>query len=370
MLENNTGKEKTIYERENIQKMAGYTPGEQPTTSDVIKLNTNENPYPPTQTVMEALHSIGPEMLRRYPSPTAQEFRASAAQIHGLEPENVIAVNGGDELLRLVITTFVDPCRPVGVAEPSYSLYPVLAAIHDCPVVRVPLQEDWSIPHDFGHRMNQAGVKLAILVNPHAPSGRLTSVEQLEAIAEEIKGVLLIDEAYVDFVAPELEHDAVKLVRKYPNVLILRTMSKGYSLAGLRFGYGLGAKSLIEPMLAKTKDSYNVDAVAQRLAVAAVKSRDEAAKTWQAVRSERKRVIEQLRELSLTCPLSQSNFILARVPEEVGGGARAIYEALKARGILVRYFDQDRLRDKLRITIGKPEENDALLAALREMAAA
>ena len=369
MFESKNDKDKTSYERENIRKMTGYTPGEQPTTSDVIKLNTNENPYPPTEAVMKALHSIGPEVLRRYPSPTAREFREAAAQIHGLKPENVIAVNGGDELLRLVITTFVDPGRPVGVAEPSYSLYPVLAAIHDCPVVRVPLHEDWSIPHDFGQRMNQAGVKLAILVNPHAPSGRLASVEQLAAIAEEIDGVLLIDEAYVDFVAPELSHDAARLVLSHDNVLILRTMSKGYSLAGLRFGYGLGAKSLIEPMLTKAKDSYNVDAIAQRLAVAAVKSRDEAAKSWQAVRSERKRMIEQLRELSITCPLSQSNFILAMVPEGLGGGARAVYEALKARSILVRYFDQDRLRDKLRITIRTPEENDALLAALRELAA-
>jgi histidinol-phosphate aminotransferase len=365
--EERQGQDKMIYERENIREMTGYVPGEQPSTLDVVKLNTNENPYPPSEAVMQALHSIGAEVLRRYPSPTAHEFREVAARMHDLTPENVIAVNGGDELLRLVITTFVDPSQTVGVAEPSYSLYPVLAAIQNCPVVRVPLQDDWAIPRDFARRMNAAGAKLAILVNPHAPSGYLTSADRLAAIAEELKGVLLIDEAYVDFVAPELDHNAFRLVKRHKNILILRTLSKGYSLAGLRFGYGLGADSIIAPMLGKTKDSYNVDAVAQRLAVAALTNRHEAAKTWEAVRAERKRMIKQLSELSLTCPVSQSNFVLAQVPDHVAGGARRIYESLKARSILVRYFDQDRLRDKLRITIGKPGENEALLAALKEL---
>lgn len=350
------------YERVNIQRMSGYTPGEQPADAGVVKLNTNENPYPPAPAVMEALRAVPADALRRYPPPMADEFRKVAAQVHGVKPENIIATNAGDELLRLAITTFVEPGRPIGTAEPSYSLYPVLADIHGSPTVRVGLKDGWSLPPDFARRMNDAGVQLAFAVNPHAPSGTLTRVEDLAAVAESLDGVLLIDEAYVDFVDPSLRHDAVQLVKRFDNVLLLRTLSKGYSLAGLRFGYGLGAASLIEPMLTKTKDSYNTDAVSQRLATAALRSRGEASKTWEAVRNERSRVVRELAALGLPCLPSQSNFILATSPN-----ARHLYESLKARRIYVRYFDQDRLRDKLRITIGTPEQNDALLNALKEL---
>jgi len=353
------------YERANIQAMAGYVPGEQPGDAQVIKLNTNENPYPPPQAVMEALHSITPDTLRRYPPPMADEFRRVAAAVHGLGAENVLATNAGDELLRLAITTFVEPGQPIGTAEPSYSLYPVLAEIHGSPVVRVELQQDWDLPADFSRWMNDAGVRLTFIVNPHAPSGKLVSVDRLAKIAAELRGVLLVDEAYIDFVDPDLRHDSIELVRRFENVLLLRTLSKGYSLAGLRFGYGLGAASLIEPMLTKTKDSYNTDIIAQRLATAALQSRDDAKRSWQAVRSERTRVTEALAAMGLPCPPSQSNFVLAAAGPT--GRARGIYESLKRRNIYVRYFDQDRLRDKLRITIGTPEQNNALLAALKEL---
>lgn len=355
------------YERKNIAAMSGYVPGEQPDTPDVVKLNTNENPYPPTEAVMAALRGIESDALRRYPNPTAEPFRNVAAQAHGLDPANVVATNGGDELLRLAITTFVEPGSPIGTAEPSYSLYPVLADVHGSPVHRTPLNEDWSLPDDFAAQMNNAAAQLVFIVNPHAPSGSLRSVEQLAAIAEQLDGVLLIDEAYVNFVDPSLNHDTTKLVREMDNVLILRTLSKGYSLAGLRFGYGLGPASLIEPMLTKTRDSYNTDAVAQALATAALGARDEAAKTWAAVRDERDRLSAALREMGLTVPDSQSNFVLAAVPEKIAGGARSLYELLKAKKIYVRYFDQDRLRDKLRITIGTPDQNNALLNALKAM---
>jgi len=347
--------------------MTGYVPGEQPTSLRIVKLNTNENPYPPANAVLKALHSINGETLRRYPPPTAHEFRAIAASTHGLAPDNIIAVNGGDELLRLAITTFVDPHEPVGVAEPCYGLYEVLPAIHDCPLARIQLMDDWSIPSNFASEMNAAGAKLVIITNPHAPSGHLSTSDRLGEIAAELNGVLLIDEAYVDFVDPDLNYDAVGLINKHENILILRTFSKGYSLAGLRFGYGMGAKSLIEPIITKTKDSYNVDAICQKLAKAAIESRSEAARTWEAVRVERLRLSMSLNQLGLKCFPSQSNFILAQAGSEVAGGAGAIYEALKQRGILVRYFDQNRLRDKLRITVGKPEENNALLSALQEL---
>ena len=355
------------YERKNIQQMTGYTPGEQPDSFDVTKLNTNENPYPPGEAVMETLRKIDAESLRRYPPPLAKEFRELTAQIHGLTPENIIATNGGDELLRLAITTFVDPHQPIGYAEPSYSLYPVLAEINNSPVVRIPLNGDWSLPQDFAKRLNENRVKLAFIVNPHAPSGLLTNVESLATIADEFDGVLLIDEAYVDFVDPQLNYNAIRLVNRYNNVLILRSLSKGYSLAGLRFGYGLGAQSIIAPMLTKTKDSYNVNAISQQLAVSALNNREQAERTWRTVREERQRLSDRLEKIGLLCPTSQSNFLLATVPESIRGGAKIVYESLKRRNIFVRYFNADRLRDKLRITVGKPEENDMLLKALGEL---
>ncbi|MEQ8813380.1 MAG: aminotransferase class I/II-fold pyridoxal phosphate-dependent enzyme [Thalassobaculum sp.] len=355
----------TSYERDAIARMAGYVPGEQPARTVVAKLNTNENPYPPCQAVMDALRSIDGHALRRYPSAMADGFRAEAARLHGVTPDHVIATNGGDELLRLAITTFLEPGGPLGIAEPGYSLYPVLAAVNDSPLARVPLADDWSLPAGIAERWNAAGARLAMLVNPHAPSGRLTPVAEIAAVARAFDGVLLLDEAYVDFIDPARGYDSTPLVRELPNVLLLRTMSKGYSLAGLRFAYGIGAPALVAPMLTKSKDSYNVDAVAQALATASLRHRDEAARTWDAVRAERARVRSVLVQRGYEVPESETNFLLATVP---GGDARAIYRALADAGIYVRWFDQDRLRDKLRISIGTPEENDALLTALDAMA--
>ncbi len=351
------------YERDAIARMSGYVPGEQPARPVIAKLNTNENPYPPCAAVMSALHGIDGHALRRYPSAMADGFRAEAARLHDLSPEHVIATNGGDELLRLAITTFLEPGGPLGIAEPGYSLYPVLAALHESPLVRVELADDWSVPADIAERWNAAGARLAMLVNPHAPSGRLTPAPEIAAIASTFKGVLLLDEAYVDFIAPARRYDSVPLVRELPNVLLLRTMSKGYSLAGLRFAYGLGAPSLVAPMLTKTKDSYNVDAIAQALATASLRHRDEAAKTWAAVRGDREALWTALVDRGFVAPASETNFLLATVPDRLGG-AQAVYRALADAGIYVRWFDQDRLRDKLRISIGTPEENAALLAAI------
>jgi histidinol-phosphate aminotransferase len=353
------------YERRTIAAMHGYVPGKQPLSADAIKLNTNENPYPPCPAVMSALSSIAPDMLRRYPPPSADGFRAVAAAVHGVPIESIVAVNGGDELLRMAITTFVEPGAPIGVLEPSYSLYPVLAQVNASPVVRVDAQADWSQPRDLAARMNDAGVKLLLVVNPHAPSGQLTPAADLDRLAREFEGVLLVDEAYVDFVDPELGHDVVKLIAEHDNLLLLRTLSKGYSLAGLRYGYGLGAAELIAPMLWKTRDSYNVDAIAQRLATVALEHRAEASETWRKVRAERARVTEALAGLGFSAAPSQSNFVLASVPS--GATAPALQQGLEQRGVLVRYFAEPRLLDKLRITIGTPEENERLLRGLREL---
>ena len=349
------------YERPSIQRLQAYTPGEQPRGGKVIKLNTNENPYPPAPEVLAALSQVDPQSLRRYPSPAADEFRQVAANLHGVKPENVIATNGGDELLRLALTCFVEPGEAIGVTRPSYSLYPVLANIHGATVFEVPRPDDWQLPQDFAAQLNAQKVPLGLVVNPHAPSGRLSSATELADIARELNGVLLIDEAYVDFVDPELAHNTLPLVHQFDNVLILRTLSKGYSLAGLRFGYGIGNADLIAG-LHKVRDSYNQDVISQALAVAALGAQEYARQSWQQVRVERQRLTAEFAQRGMTAPASQSNFLLIDIPGD--GKAESLYQALKQQGILVRWFDQPRLQNKLRITVGTLAENDALLAAI------
>ncbi|MES2626643.1 MAG: histidinol-phosphate transaminase [Pseudomonadota bacterium] len=356
------------FERKNIQAMAGYVSGEQPDTADVIKLNTNENPYPPGPAVAKALAAIHVESIRRYPPPTAMALRQSIARLHSLATDNIIVTNGGDELLRLFLATFLDTDECVGIAAPSYSLYDVLVAAHGCKMQNFALQEDWSLPTDLAAQLNAANIKLCFVVNPHAPSGKLTSAAELEQLAREFKGLLVIDEAYVDFVDPDIQHDCVPLIRRLDNVMILRSFSKGYSLAGLRMAYGMGAKSLIDPMQYKTKDSYNTDLIAQTLARASIEDQAYASDTWRRVREQREWLRGELSRLHFTIPPSQSNFLLAAVPPQFS--APKIYEALKTRGILIRYFNLPRLDNCLRITIGTPAENQKLLTALSAIMAA
>ncbi len=352
-------------ERPNIAAMRGYAPGEQPQDAGTIKLNTNENPYPPSPDVAAALREFDSATLRRYPHPLADEFRQVAAKLHGLSIDNVIPTNGGDELLRLILTTFVAEGETVATTKPSYSLYPVLAAIQGAVLSEIDLDDDWSLPNDLIAQLNALGAKAFILVNPHAPTGRLVDANVVADIASRFEGLVVIDEAYIDFVSPELNHDCVPLLARFDNLLILRTLSKGYSLAGLRFGYGLASPSLAAPVLFKTRDSYNTDAISQRLAAAALGSQDYASNTWERVRESRTNLHAELEAMGLDTLPSQSNFLLSKMPE--GVSAQAVYLQLKERGILVRYFDQDRLRDKLRISIGSESENQRLMAALREI---
>ncbi len=353
------------FERSNIARMQGYKPGEQLEGDSIIKLNTNENPYPPSPAVRDELQAIDIASLRRYPPPTAASFREAAAALHGIHADNIVATNGGDELLRLALTTFVNPGEIIVTTQPSYSLYPVLSEIQDGDFREIPLQNDWSMPGDFLAQINDLNAKLCLLVNPHAPTGRLLSTDYLAGIANGFSGILLVDEAYVDFVDDNQRYSAIELAVESSNVLLLRTLSKGYSLAGLRFGYGIGARSLIEPMQFKTRDSYNTDLIAQRLATAALNSQEYARGTWVKVREERSRLQNELTRMGFQCDESHTNFLLAAVPE--GLNAESLQQGLKARGILVRHFKQARLEDKLRISIGTREENNALLDGLREL---
>ena len=354
------------YERDNIRAMQGYTSGEQPDDARTIKLNTNENPYPPAPGVSEALRAFDPIDLRRYPPATARPLRTQIAALHGLAENEVIATRGGDELLRLLITTFVEPGRAIGTTRPSYSLYGVLAAIHDSPVFEVDLTDDFGLPADFAADCNRNDCALTLIVNPHAPSGRLFSAEEIRAVASESKGVVLVDEAYVDFVDPGIRYDVLPLLREFDNLIVLRTLSKGYSLAGLRLGYGLGPASLIQPMLQKTRDSYNLDAVSQVIAASALADQTYARSTWEKVRSERVRMEPALQGLGFTTWPTQTNFLLAKVPDD-GPSAADVYAHLKNRGVLVRFFGTAGMDDKLRVTVGTPDENQRLLNLLNEL---
>jgi histidinol-phosphate aminotransferase len=359
------------FERNNIRAMTGYTSGEQPNDAETIKLNTNENPYPPGPAVEQALRAIQVQSLRRYPPPTATPLRESLARLHQVSSDNVVVTNGGDELLRLVLATFVEPFTAsakgecIGVADPSYSLYDVLAAAHGCGVKKYPLRADWGLPHDLAAQLNADKVKLCFIVNPHAPSGHLTSAADIEKLARAFNGVLVLDEAYVDFVDPALAHDCIPLTSQLGNLLILRTFSKGYSLAGLRMAYGIGSRALVDPLQYKTKDSYNTDYIAQTLARAAIEDQAYAADTWRRVREQRAWLVRELDLLGLKSPPSQSNFLLATV--SAPHAASAVYQALKDAGILVRYFKLPGLEDKLRITVGSPEENRKLVDALKKI---
>ena len=366
------------FERPGLRGISGYVPGEQPAGG--VKLNTNENPYPPPPAVAEALARFPVERLRRYPPAAAGPFRAAAARLHGVEADELVATNGGDELLRLALATYVDPGETVAIAPPTYSLYKVLIALHGTRPVELPLTADWTLPDRFAERLNRAGARLALLPNPNAPSGRLLDRETLEAVAAGFDGVLLVDEAYVDFVDPKNRYDLVPAIRDHPNLIILRTLSKGYSLAGLRFGYGIGCAPLLEPMQTKTRDSYNVDALAVEVARAAIESRDWAADNWAKVRAERERLRAGLERLGLSSLPSETNFILVSVPPDAivagqpGHGddrestaANALHRALKARDVHVRWFAEPRLADRLRISVGTPEENDRLLAVLADL---
>ena len=353
------------FQRPHIEAMQGYVPGEQPQSNSVIKLNTNENPYPPSPLVQQALNTIDIANLRRYPPPTAKEFRDVAAKLHRVEPENIIPTNGGDELLRLVMTTFVGADEIIAVTKPSYSLYPVLAEVQNSSLFEIALNDDWSMPENFAEQLNAAGAKLAIVVNPHAPTGSFLTTDYLSNLASAFNGVLLIDEAYVDFIDPDKKYNSTALINKHDNVILLRTISKGYSLAGLRFGYGIGAESLISPMMFKTRDSYNTDLIAQKLATAALSSVDYATANWAKVRSSRTKLAAELKALGLHCQPSQTNFLLCDIPAKPG--ALALYQALKAQNILVRYFDQDRLRQRLRISVGTDLENEALIRAISSL---
>ena len=339
-----------------VDALRAYEPGEQPSLDDdVIKLNTNENPYPPSSLAMAALRDINHEHLRRYPDPYAAEFRASAAEVLGIDPDWILVGNGSDDILTMLMRSVVDAARAVAYAVPTYALYRTLAQIQNAPVVEVQFSDTYDLPVVA---LVESHAALTIVASPNSPSGNRIPNEVMSDLASGVDGILVIDEAYVDFATG----NALKLALRHENVLVLRTLSKGQALAGLRLGFAVASPPLIAG-LAKVKDSYNVDAISARVGAVAYGDVDYSRAMVARVCASRQRLAAALADLGFRVWPSEANFLLVR---PATGRAREIYEALKTDGILVRYFDTAGLEDKLRITVGTDTQNDRLVTVLAE----
>ena len=341
--------------RPNIERMSAYQPGEQPQDGGWIKLNTNENPYPPSPKVLEALRAhIGPE-VRLYPDPMATLVREAVSKTYGVPVDWVLVGNGSDDLLTIVTRTFVDPGEKIVFPAPTYSLYCTLAEIQDAKYVEIPFPDDFSLPAGLA----EAGGKLTILSNPNSPSATLVPRRQVEELARKVKGVLVVDEAYVDFA----EENCLDLPKRLENVVVLRTLSKSFNLCGLRVGFAVARPELIGHMV-KVKDSYNVNRLGIYAGAAALDDIAYMRGNAEKIKATRARLSSEMNKMGFRVYPSQANFIMACIAAKPGRSAREIYLKLKQRKILVRYFSAPRLKDCLRISVGTDEEIDALLATL------
>jgi len=344
-----------------VQALVPYTPGEQPRCKTVVKLNTNENPYLPSPRIAEVLSGFDLDRLRRYPDPVFTEFRAKVAELYGTTSEHVFVGNGSDEVLTLAARAFVDDDEAIGSFDPSYSLYKTLAAIRDVPFVPSPLADDfsWSKPVIAGP--DGVPVALFLLTNPNAPTSIRYPQATVAEFAREFPGVVIVDEAYADFADANCINLATAEDNR--NIVVMRTLSKSYSLAGLRLGFCIGPVDLIEALY-KVKDSYNCDAVAQAVATAAVTDQQWMLDNVAKVRKTREGTTLVLRSRGWDVPPSQSNFLFAKPAHRP---AAEIFEELRKRNIFVRYFPGPHTGDRLRITIGNDDDMATLLNALAEL---
>ncbi len=342
------------YFRTTIDALVGYQPGEQPSPgTDVVKLNSNENPYPASPQALAVLREIEGEELRHYPRPFADEFRNAAADVLDVAPERILVGNGSDDILTMLFRSVTDSGRGVASPIPTYVLSRTLAQMQDASVTEVPFDAAFTLPV---RRLIAENAALTLVASPNSPSGNQATNDALAELAEGLDGVLVVDEAYVEFGTGS----AVELVGQHDNVVILRTLSKSHGLAGLRLGFAIGSSELVAG-LAKVKDSYNVDAIASRVGAAAIRDTAYTKSVVDRVRASRASLAVGLESLGFQVWPSDANFLLTRPAD---GAARHVYDRLKTAGILVRYFDTPELGDKLRITVGTEAQNERLLAAL------
>jgi histidinol-phosphate aminotransferase len=340
------------YRRASLGSGSGYVPGEQPPDGTRwIKLNTNESPLAPSARVGSAVEEAVAE-LHRYPHPQGEPLRSALARHHGLSPESVVLGNGADQVLESCFRAFADPGDAVVMTRPTYSLLSVLARLGGARVVSVPLDDGGSIPEAFA---TTPGV-MRLLCNPNSPTGSWTPPADLAGALGGVDSVVVIDEAYCDF-APG---SCVPLLAGHPNWLVVRTFAKSYGLAGLRVGYALGHPDLISD-LAAVIETYPVDRLALAAAGAALADQAHHERIVGMVVSERKRLVAALEGAGWNVIPSQANFVLGRPP---GGDAGSVASELRRQRVLVRHFPDGDQRDRLRISVGTPEQNSALLAAI------
>ena len=348
------------FARSKIEQMQGYVPGEQPQVAGLIKLNTNENPYPPSPAVLAALHAAIDDRLRLYPDPTASLLRRKLGEKFGFAADQIIVGNGCDDILNLCVRAFCDDGDSLAYFWPSYSLYPVLANIQGARTVELPLGDDFQIVAHPALLTQLAGVKLLLITQPNAPSGVWLQKVELRRVIEEMSGVVVIDEAYVDFAG---DH-CLDFVRDYDNVIVARTFSKAVAFAGMRVGWAVGAPALIAA-LNKVKDSYNVNRLSQVGAEAALDDWAYYAGNVARLCATRERVVAELTKLGFFVYPSQTNFVFARPPAALS--AKQWFDGLRARNILVRWWDADRIRDFARVSIGTDAEMTKFLEATKEI---
>ncbi len=345
------------YFREDIEAMAGYVPGEQPQGGKFIKLNTNENPYPASPGVARAVAAVLERGLNLYPDPMANAFRQRAGAILGVPPDWILCGNGSDDILTIVTRAFVGQGQSLRLPYPSYILYKSLAQIQGAASEEIHFETDWTLSDRFA--APREGMKLAFLPNPNSPSGTMISKERVYELAQRLPCPLLVDEAYVDFA----EEHCIDLVRRSDKILVSRSLSKSYALAGLRFGYVVAQPQVIQGLI-KVKDSYNCDSLSIAAATAAIDDQ-----TWlQANRAKilasRERLTQGMRELGFRPVASQSNFVWCPHPHVP---VKPIYERLKASQVLVRYMNYAGWGDGLRVSVGTDSQIDACLSLLQGM---
>ncbi len=345
--------------RPNIARMAGYVPGEQPRDGGFTKLNTNENPYPPSPRVKAALVDAVDDRLRLYPDPMSTEFCRTVADLHGVEPDMVLAGNGSDDILTIVTRAFIGPGDPAAFATPSYLLYSTLLLLQDGQAVVVPYSDDWKLDRSA---LAVPGRKLVYLANPDSPSGTAMPREEIAELLTTLDCPVLVNEAYADFADPRFH--SMPLLKEHPNLIVTRSFSKGYSLAGIRLGYLVARREMVE-QFNKVKDSYNCDRLSQVAGVAALRDREYLAETRGKVLATRARLTAALRGIGYRVPDSQANFVWATG----GPPPRETFQALKERKILVRLMAYRGYPEGLRITVGTDEEIDRFLETLHHVIA-
>jgi histidinol-phosphate aminotransferase len=347
-----------MYVRPEIAAIQGYVPGEQPQGGKFIKLNTNENPYPCSPKVKQAIGRVCQAGLERYPDPLATAFRITvAAKLDIPGPDWILCGNGSDDILTIVTRSLVGEGDLIRFPSPSYILYGTLASLQGARSEQVRFNDDWTLSDEFVKPAER--LKLVYLPNPNSPSGTVLSPTEILKIAEQLPCPLLVDEAYVDFA----ETNCLELVRESEKIMVSRTLSKSYALAGLRFGFLVAQPQLIEEFM-KMKDSYNCDALSIAGATAAIEDQAWLAANKQKVLATRARLINALREMGFQCPESQANFVWAPHPTQP---VKPLYEELKRSQVLVRYMNYDGWGDALRISVGSDEQIDALLGLLGGM---